>query len=39
MGWIRIRMDPDTGKFRAGSVSGINPSGSATLVQGLNGLV
>ena len=40
MGWIRIHMDPEllplsgfgTRKFKAGSVSGINLSGSTTLV-------
>ena len=30
-GWIRIRMDPELGKFKAGSRSGINHSGSTTL--------
>ena len=29
MGWIRIRMDPELGKFRAGS--GISHIGSTTL--------
>ena len=29
MGWIRIRMDPELGKFKAGS--GLNHSGSTTL--------
>ena len=31
MGWIRIRMDLELGKFRAGSGSGINHFGSTTL--------
>ena len=33
---IRIRMDPELGKFKAGSGSGINHSGSATLPEPLN---
>ena len=44
MGWIRIHMDPEllplsgfgTWKFKAGSVSGINLSGSTTLVFFVN---
>ena len=35
MGWIRnfcMDPDPDLGKFKAGSGSGINHSGSATLL-------
>ena len=35
MGWIRIRNfcpDPELGKFKVGSGSGINNSGSTTLV-------
>ena len=35
MGWIRIRMDLELGKFKAGSRSGINHSGSATLIISL----
>ena len=31
IGWIRIRMDPELWKFKAGSGSGINHSGSTTL--------
>ena len=33
---IRIRMDPELGKFKAGFGSGINHSGSATLPEPLN---
>ena len=36
MGWIRIRMNTELRKFKAGSGSGINHSGSATLVVNIN---
>ena len=38
IGWIRFRIvpDPELGKFKAGSGSGINHSGSTTLVKSKN---